>query len=205
MAATPPTLSATDAAALLGVSRPTLYAYVSRGLVASSPGPGPSRARRYPRADLEAFLRRRERSRDRLLAAHDSLHHGLPVLDSALTLIEDGRCFYRGEDVVELSRSASFECVAGLLWSGGPAVIGGRNEPNVEKVGERASCRSLAQTTHFEEFGSARRSCRKQMEQRRTHFESVSTIRSVPRRQKGVNSAMHLVNFEHRRHETHLV
>ena len=40
-----------------GVSRATLYAYVSRGLVASEPGPGPSRARRYPRAPLEALLR----------------------------------------------------------------------------------------------------------------------------------------------------
>lgn len=120
MPATAPTLSAAEAAALLGVSRATLYAYVSRGLVASAAGPGPSRARRYPRADLEAFLRRRERSRDRGLAAHDALHSGLAVLDSALTLIEGGRCFYRGRDVVQLSRSESFERVAGLLWAGAP-------------------------------------------------------------------------------------
>jgi citrate synthase len=118
MAAATPTLSAAEAAALLGVSRATLYAYVSRGLVASAPGPGPTRARRYPRAELEAFLRRRERSRDREMAAHDSLHWGLPVLDSALTLIEDGRCSYRGRDVVALSRSESFERVAALLWTG---------------------------------------------------------------------------------------
>ncbi len=117
MTAPSPTLSATEAAALLGVSRATLYAYVSRGLVASSPGPGPSRARRYPRADLDAFVQRRARSRDRELAAHDSLHRGLPVLDSALTLIEGGRCFYRGRDVVQLSRTETFERVAGLLWA----------------------------------------------------------------------------------------
>lgn len=103
---------------MLGVSRATLYAYVSRGLVASEPGPGPSRARRYPRAGIEELLRRRERSRDRGLAAHDSLHRGLPVLDSALTLIEDGRCFIRGVDLVTLARSESFERVAALLWSG---------------------------------------------------------------------------------------
>ena len=114
----PATLSAPEAAALLGVSRATLYAYVSRGLVASAPGPGPSRARRYPRAELDAFLRRRERARDRELAAHDSLHWGLPVLDSALTLIEDGHCHLRGRDIVVLSREESFERVAGLLWSG---------------------------------------------------------------------------------------
>ena len=118
MSPEPATLSAPEAAALLGVSRATLYAYVSRGLVASAPGPGPSRARRYPRAELDAFLRRRERARDRELAAHDSLHWGLPVLDSALTLIEDGHCHLRGRDIVVLSREESFERVAGLLWSG---------------------------------------------------------------------------------------
>ena len=118
MSPAPATLSAAEAAALLGVSRATLYAYVSRGLVASAPGPGPSRAKRYPRAELDAFLRRRERTRDRELAAHDSLHWGLPVLDSALTLIEDGHCHLRGRDIVTLSREESFERVAGLLWSG---------------------------------------------------------------------------------------
>ena len=114
------TLSAAEAAALLGVSRQTLYAYVSRGLVVSAPGPGPSRARRYPRAGVEALLRRRERARDRGLAAHDALHEGsgLPVLDSALTLIEGGRCLYRGRDVVDLSREGGFERVCALLWAG---------------------------------------------------------------------------------------
>lgn len=111
------TLTAAQAAALLGVSRQTLYAYVSRGLVASEPGPGPSRARRYPRAPLEGLRERRARARDRDLAAHGALTWGLPVLDSALTLIEDGRCYYRGRDVVELARAESLERVAALLWA----------------------------------------------------------------------------------------
>lgn len=120
MTASPPgeTLSAAEAADLLGVSRPTLYAYVSRGLVTSEPGPGPSRARRYPRAALEAFRERRERARDRELAAHGALHLGPSVLDSSLTLIADGRCWYRGQDVVRLSRESTFERVAALLWTG---------------------------------------------------------------------------------------
>ena len=111
-------LTAEEAAEHLGVSRATLYAYVSRGLVASEPGPGPSRARRYPRGDLDEFRGRRERNRDRELVAHGSLHWGLPLLDSALTLIQDGRVYYRGRDVVELSRSTGFEEVAALLWTG---------------------------------------------------------------------------------------
>lgn len=117
----PADLSATEAAAFLGVSKATLYAYVSRGMVASAPGPGPSRARRYPREDLERFASRRERARDRGLAAHGALHWGLPVLDSELTLIRDGRCHYRGREVVALSRGESFERVAALLWTGDPA------------------------------------------------------------------------------------
>jgi citrate synthase len=92
MAAATDTLSAREAAAALGVSRATLYAYVSRGLIASEPGEGPSRARRYPREPIDALLARRARVRDRGLAAHGSLHWGLPVLDSQLTLIEGGRC-----------------------------------------------------------------------------------------------------------------
>ncbi|MBJ7454738.1 MAG: citrate synthase family protein [Thermoleophilia bacterium] len=140
--AAPDTLSATEAATLLGVSRATLYAYVSRGLVASAPGPGPSRARRYPRVDLDAFLERRERARDRDLAAHGSLHWGLPVLDSALTLIEDGRCHLRGRDIVGLSRESGFEEVAALLWSGdmGAAV----SAPVVRARGSGPSADALA-------------------------------------------------------------
>jgi len=111
-------LSAQDAAELLGVSRATLYAYVSRGLVASEPGPGPSRARRYPRAGVEELRERRARGRDRAMAAHGSLHRGTPVLDSALTLIEDRRVAYRGRDALDLAATAGFEEVAALLWTG---------------------------------------------------------------------------------------
>ena len=39
-------LTAAEAADRLGVSKRTLYAYVSRGLLSSEAGPGPSRARR---------------------------------------------------------------------------------------------------------------------------------------------------------------
>ena len=113
-------MSAAEAAAALGVSRATLYAYVSRGLVASEAGEGPTRARRYPRGPVEDLIARRERSRDRELAAHGQLHWGLPVLDSELTLIEGGRAYIRGHDLVALSRDRMFEEVAALLWTGDP-------------------------------------------------------------------------------------
>ena len=118
MGADDSTLSAREAADLLGVSRPTLYAYVSRGLVVSEPGPGPSRARRYPRAAVQDLRERRARGRDPAMAAHGALHWGTPVLDSALTLIEAGRPYYRGRDAIALAATASFEEVAALLWTG---------------------------------------------------------------------------------------
>lgn len=38
------------------------------------------------------------------------------MLESALTLIDAGRLYYRGRDAIELSRTATFEQVAALLW-----------------------------------------------------------------------------------------
>jgi citrate synthase len=111
-------LSAGEAAAYLGVSRSTLYAYVSRGLIVSEPEPGSTRSHRYPRSSLDALKARRERRRDPVLKAHGALSWGTPLLDSALTLIADGRLWYRGLDAVELSRTATFEEVAALLWTG---------------------------------------------------------------------------------------
>ena len=114
----PDLLTASQAAQLLGVTRRTLYAYVSRGLVSSQPGPGPSRARRYARTTIEALLRARATSpADR--AAGSAMQWGTPVLESALTLIADGRLFYRGRDAIQLSREASIEQIASLLWTGG--------------------------------------------------------------------------------------
>src|SRR5262245_3393567 len=119
-----PLLTADQAAELLGVSRQTLYAYVSRGLVDSLPGPGPSRARRYPRASLEALRARRTAPRAET-AAREAIHWGAPVLESSLTLIEDGRCLYRGRDVVALAQEAELEEVAALLWTGDPGGLAG--------------------------------------------------------------------------------
>src|SRR5919109_4206774 len=107
------TLSADEAAEYLGVSTRTLYAYVSRGLLVSEPGSG--RERRYPLWSLDELKARRAERREPAAAA---LRWGTPVLESALTLIDRGRLFYRGRDAVELSRSAMFEQVASLLWSG---------------------------------------------------------------------------------------
>lgn len=117
----PTYLSAAAAAEALGVALPSLYAYVSRGLLASEPVPGEPRARRYRRDDVERLQARRQLRRHPEQAAPRALAWGEPVLDSALTLIDGERLYYRGRDAVSLSRRRSVEEVAALLWTGDEA------------------------------------------------------------------------------------
>jgi citrate synthase len=117
-------LTAAAASARLNVTRATLYAYVSRGLIRSRALPG-QRARQYVAEDVERLLQRASGRKDPTRIASQALGvQGLPVLSSALTLIESGRLYYRGKDVLALSASERFESVAGLLW-GGPCVLEG--------------------------------------------------------------------------------
>jgi citrate synthase len=111
-------LSAPAAAAALGVTLPTLYAYVSRGLLASEPALGTSRARRYRRDEVERLRGRREVRQHPEQAAPRALAWGEPVLDSALTLIDGVHLFYRGRDAIVLSRQRRVEEVVALLWTG---------------------------------------------------------------------------------------
>ena len=106
-------VTATEAAAALGVKIETLYAYVSRGLVRSEAGDG--RARRYRAEDIE-HLRRERQGDPSAIAAAALGFFGAPVLDSAITLIVDGRLYYRGQDAARLAREASVRDVAALLW-----------------------------------------------------------------------------------------
>ena len=114
----PPWLTADDAAARLGISRASLYAYVSRGRVRSQKMAGGSRRRGYAREDIERLRRRAEGRRDPDAAAAHALHWGVPVLESAITLIDGSRFYYRGYDAVELARTRSVDEVASLIWTG---------------------------------------------------------------------------------------
>jgi citrate synthase len=133
-------VTAEEAAAWLGVSRATLYAYVSRGLVRSEPVSG-SKARRYHRADVEALASRGRGAGPK--ASASALRFGEPLLESSVALIQGGRLYYRGYDAAALARSQSFEAVAMLLWTG---VLGGAGwvetaEIDVERL---AACARLA-------------------------------------------------------------
>jgi citrate synthase len=113
-------LTAQEAAAELGISLSTLYAYASRGMLRSEPVPGEPRARRYPREDVLRLKEKKELRKEPEKAAPKALSWGMPVLESALTLIQDGHLYYRGRDAVTLARTATVEEVAALLWTGDP-------------------------------------------------------------------------------------
>jgi citrate synthase len=112
-------LTAREAAAELGVSQATLYAYVSRGLIRSEARAG-SRQRLYRADDVRALAARRGGERADPTAGagagRDGLAFGDPVLDSAITLITDDGLFYRGRNAARLAAEARLETVAGLIW-----------------------------------------------------------------------------------------
>lgn len=112
-------LSAHEAADLLGVKLPTVYAYTSRGLIQSVPG-GKGRSRRYRRSDLERLCARRDARAGHGPVAAAALRQGEPVMDSAITMISLERGpLYRGRSALDLAREGrSFEWVAEGLWSG---------------------------------------------------------------------------------------
>ncbi|MFP5305712.1 MAG: citrate synthase family protein [Gammaproteobacteria bacterium] len=112
-------LSAREAADRLGVSLPTLYAYVSRGHVHSRPGPEP-RSRLYLAQDVERLIERRQAGRSAAQGAAHSLAWGLPVLETRISLIRPEGHYYRGQPVAHLVESGrTLEDAARLLWDCG--------------------------------------------------------------------------------------
>jgi citrate synthase len=106
-------LGTDEVARRLGVKRETVYAYVSRGLLARDPASVPHDSRFDP-AEVERLAARARRpNRSSALEV---------VVETELTLLDPaGRLSYRGRDAIELARFRSFEEVVALLWDGAPA------------------------------------------------------------------------------------
>ena len=109
-------ISAEETQARLGVKLQTLYAYTSRGLIANRADPNDPRRSLYSAEDVARLTLRKTRGR-RASLAQETLSFGEPVLSSALTTIQGGRLYYRGQDAVELAGSATLEETARLLWA----------------------------------------------------------------------------------------
>ena len=109
-------LTAEEATTSLGVSRQTLYAYVSRSRIGVTAAPDDPRRSLYDAADVRRLAERNRNGRSRRAVAASTISWGEPILVSAITRIEGGRLEYRGQDAIALSATATLEDVAALLW-----------------------------------------------------------------------------------------
>src|SRR5476651_182761 len=101
-------LESEEAARRLGVKLPTLYAYVSRGLLVSYPSDDSRRRRLFDFDDVEQMARRSRGSRP--------VESRRASVTTGITQSREEGPSYRGRSVAELATSATFEEVADLLW-----------------------------------------------------------------------------------------
>ncbi|WP_375209962.1 citrate synthase [Hyphomonas jannaschiana] len=132
-----------DALEALGVKPQTLYAYVSRGLIASRPDETDPRASVYSAADITGLVKRRRSGRGRQAIASAAISWGDPVMETAITTVRDGKLIYRGKDAVKLAADATLEEAAALLWQ---APIPSPSRPAIgkEAAGDTGKARLLA-------------------------------------------------------------
>ncbi|MFF2652752.1 citrate synthase [Streptomyces sp. NPDC058045] len=104
-------LSTREAAELLGVKPETVYAYVSRGQLASHRTPG-TRGSTFDATEVAALARRNRREQTTPQSP------GELSIRTRITLIEGDRYYFRGVDAVELASRYSYEEVAEWLWTG---------------------------------------------------------------------------------------
>jgi citrate synthase len=101
-------LTTEEAARRLGVKVPTLYAYVSRGLLESHPDPA-RRGSLFDLGEIEALAARSRGGRQTATR--------LATITTAVTqLDQELGPIYRGRAATELASTSSFEEVAELLW-----------------------------------------------------------------------------------------
>ena len=101
-----------EAAEILGVKPASLYAYVSRGLLARHRLPG-ERGSWFEPAAVDRLA-----SRSRGAAGAAARTRRELRIESAVTTIEPDGHHYRGRSALALARTAHFERVAELLWTG---------------------------------------------------------------------------------------
>ena len=80
---------------------------------------GESRRKRYPQEDVLRLAARKNDAKRGGQTAVAAMHWGLPVLETRISHIADGRLLYRGCDATALAASATLEAAASLLWDDG--------------------------------------------------------------------------------------
>jgi len=111
---------------LLGIKPQTLYAYVSRGLIAARPDPEDPRRSLYNAGDAQALAGKRARGRRARDVAQGAMAWGEAILPTRISAVEHGRLFYRERDAVRLALSgASPDEAAALLWHAPAGTLNG--------------------------------------------------------------------------------
>src|SRR5580658_6510093 len=107
-----PMLESEEAARRLGIKLPTLYAYVSRGLLVSHRS-GDSRRRLFDVDEVEQLAQRARGGRRG--------ETRLASVTTGITQIREDGPYYRGHKVSDLASNTTFEDVADRLWRANPA------------------------------------------------------------------------------------
>jgi len=104
---------------------------------------------------VEKLQRRKAQRRNPDKVMEDALHWGAPLLESAITLIENDRFYYRGRDAVELAVNHTVEEVASLIWNGNLTASLPELSTVTPPSGQvRAIWRQLGGQSHMEQFQS---------------------------------------------------
>ncbi|WP_426037391.1 citrate/2-methylcitrate synthase [Brevundimonas sp. DC300-4] len=104
---------------LLGVKTQTLYAYVSRGRITARPDPNDPRRSLYAAADVARLKGASSGEPAGVVVPFEPAVKGESLIRSTVSLISDGRLYYRGRDVAQWAQNATLEETARLLWGAG--------------------------------------------------------------------------------------
>lgn len=105
---------------LLGVKTQTLYAYVSRGRITARPDPTDPRRSLYAAADVARLKGASSGEASGVVVPFEPpAVKGEALIQSKVSLISDGRLYYRGRDVAQWAQNATLEETARLLWGAG--------------------------------------------------------------------------------------
>lgn len=111
-------IARSEALTRLGVKAQTLYAYVSRGRIAARPDPTDPRRSLYAVSDVARMCGEGEEveASEVRRPAVGAAARGEADIQSSVSLIVDGRLFYRGLDAVQMAEAATAEAAARTLW-----------------------------------------------------------------------------------------
>ena len=104
-------LESDEAARRLGVKVTTLYAYVSRGLLASHPAPTGRRSL-FEMDEVERLARRSRQGK--------AVETRMATITTSITQLTDEGPVYRGRRATDLATRSTFEEVAEWLWDTEP-------------------------------------------------------------------------------------